>query len=143
MKKNERAGFWAALEGKTQQDRPVTADRDRPMQPASVDAPAAPQAASAGPLDQRQEPSLDGPGVPLEPVFEPMPDLGNDLARPESVPAPAPAPAPARRRPSSVQPPSSDISIYLEFFHFWGGVGLGWVGFVCLFGIHLFLREVC
>jgi hypothetical protein len=30
MKKNERAGFWAALEGKAQQARPVTEDRDSP-----------------------------------------------------------------------------------------------------------------
>ncbi len=92
MKKNERAGFWAALEGKAQQARSVTEDRDRAASPASA---ASPAAAELRQFEQRQEPSLDGPGLPLEPVFEPMPDLGNDSARPESVPAPAVSPAAA------------------------------------------------
>lgn len=95
MKKNERAGFWAALEGKTQQARPLTEDRDRSAQPASADTPAAAQAAGAGPLDQRQEPSLDGPGIPLEPVFEPMGEPGRSMGLPEPVPAPAVSPAAA------------------------------------------------
>ncbi|EED66456.1 ribonuclease BN [Comamonas testosteroni KF-1] len=92
MKKNERAGFWAALEGKTQQARPLTEDRDRSAQPASADTPAAAQAAGAGPLDQRQEPSLD---IPLEPVFEPMGEPGRSMGLPEPVPAPAVSPAAA------------------------------------------------
>lgn len=95
MKKNERAGFWAALEGKAQQARPVTGDRDSPAQPASAHAPAAAQVASAGPLDQRQEPSLDGPGIPLEPVFEPMAEPGRSMSPPEPVPAPSVSPAAA------------------------------------------------
>ena len=95
MKKNERAGFWAALEGKTQQARPLTEDRDRSAQPALADTPAAAQAAGAGPLDQRQEPSLDGPGIPLEPVFEPMGEPGRSMGLPEPVPAPAVSPAAA------------------------------------------------
>ena len=96
MKKNERAGFWAALEGKAQQARPVTEDRDRVVSPASTAATAAANvAAEPRQVEQRQEPSLDGPGLPLEPVFEPLPDLGNDLARHEPVPAPAATPAAA------------------------------------------------
>ena len=65
MKKNERAGFWAALEGKTQQARPAVQDRGRLAQTANA-------AAEPRPINQRQEPRLNAPASPLEPVIEPM-----------------------------------------------------------------------
>ena len=78
MKKNERAGFWAALEGSQPLQKPLS-DEFAPPMPA-----AAPQAAHAstepGP---RQEPSLDRADTRPEALPESSPSFANPALPPE------------------------------------------------------------
>lgn len=78
MKKNERAGFWAALEGSQPLQKPLS-DGFAPLMPA-----AAPQAAHAstepGP---RQEPSLDRADTRPEALPESSPSFANPALPPE------------------------------------------------------------